>query len=346
MTAVYPSYANVFVQDHEASNKLVIDFARNIRDFPVNQYAQVVPVKKTSGLYLVMTVEEAGRILDSTLANFVWYDGDPWPEPDSGTESFQWLAFNCKRFSPGFKMGNLTVEQATWDILAQHASIKARQAMTARTQLAVTALTTAGNYDAAHTADVTAISGITGKWDVSTTARQDIRKSLTYAIKKIRDATLSAVKTEDMRLVISDDLAGAMGCTQEIVDMVKQSPDAIEYIRGALGPNSAFNLPPKIYGVELVVEDTRKVTSKKGANRAVSTIFPTTSAALCSRPGGLTGLEGGPNFSTCQIFAQEEMVAEKMDDRNNRRVMGRVTDNVDAKLAAPASGFLFTNCQG
>src|SRR3990170_1660496 len=111
MTAVYPSYANVFVQDHDASNKLVIDFARNISKFPINRYCQVVPVKKTSGLYLLMSVEEAGRILDSTLANFIWYDGDPWPEPESGTESFEWLAFNCKRYSPGFKMGNLTVEQ-------------------------------------------------------------------------------------------------------------------------------------------------------------------------------------------------------------------------------------------
>ena len=63
MPAAYPSASNVFVRDHDASNKMVIDFARNVKKFAVNQYCQIIPVKKTAGLYLEMTVEEAGRIL-------------------------------------------------------------------------------------------------------------------------------------------------------------------------------------------------------------------------------------------------------------------------------------------
>ena len=48
MTAVYPSEKNVFIRDHDASNKMVIDYARNINDFAVNRYVQVVPAEKVA----------------------------------------------------------------------------------------------------------------------------------------------------------------------------------------------------------------------------------------------------------------------------------------------------------
>ena len=92
----FPSSTNVFVRDHAASNKMVIDFARNIKDFALNQYTQVVPVKKVAGYYLEMTVEEAGRIQFSDLSNVVWPDGDTAPEGIEGLESFAWKAFETK----------------------------------------------------------------------------------------------------------------------------------------------------------------------------------------------------------------------------------------------------------
>ena len=41
MPAVYPSSSNVFIRDHDATNKMVVDFARNIKDFALNQYVQL-----------------------------------------------------------------------------------------------------------------------------------------------------------------------------------------------------------------------------------------------------------------------------------------------------------------
>ncbi len=79
MPAVQPGAYNVVVKSHEASGKLVVDFARNISKFAVNQYVQIVPAKAITGYYLEFTVEEAARILHSDLRNFVWYDGDPAP---------------------------------------------------------------------------------------------------------------------------------------------------------------------------------------------------------------------------------------------------------------------------
>ena len=46
MTAAYPSAQNTFIRDHDATNKMVIDFARNVNKFAVNKYTQTVPVKK------------------------------------------------------------------------------------------------------------------------------------------------------------------------------------------------------------------------------------------------------------------------------------------------------------
>jgi len=175
---VYPSSYNTYVPDHNATNQMVIDYARNINKFAVNKYTQVIPVKKQTGFYLEMTVEEAGRILQTDLRNVLWPDGSPAPEGNDGTESFIFQEYRTDRRAWPVLLGDLTIDQASWNILAQHSSIKARQAMTARTQLAVTALTTATNYDASHRLAITSITGNTGRWDQSTTARQDIKRSL------------------------------------------------------------------------------------------------------------------------------------------------------------------------
>jgi hypothetical protein len=344
MPAVYPSASNVFVRDHDASNKMVIDFARNIKSFAVNRYMQIIPVKKIAGYYLEMTIEEAGRIQFTDLKNFVWYDGQAAPEGLDGTESFQYKEFTCVRYAYPFQLGDLTVDQASWDILAQHASIKARQAMTARTQLAVGVMTTTGNYDASHVLDVTTIAGNTGNWAQSTTARQDIKRSLNTAAELILDDTLAAVEPADFILVISSSLAAEIAQSQELVDYIKGSPDAYAQIRGELPNRNAFyGIPEKIYGFTVEVEATRKVTTRKGQTTSRSQVLAKGTPFLCSRPGGLVGVADAPNFSTGVIFAQEEMTTETLRDAPNRRTTGRVVENLVSKVVAPASGILFTS---
>ena len=342
MVAVFPSSANVFIRDHDASNKMVIDFARNIKKFAVNKYCQIIPVNKVGGYYLKMTIEEAGRIQFTDLRDFMWFDGSDAPQGNEGTESHEWDPFSTIRYAYRFKLGDLTIDQATWNILAQHASIKARQAMTARTQLAVTAMTTTGNYDNSHVLTVSSISGNTGNWAQSTTARQDIKRSLRTGAELILDDTLAAVELDDLILVINSNLAGQLAETQEIVDYIKGSPEALAQIKGELpGENSMYGLPNKLYGFPIVVEKTRKVTTKKGATTAKSQILATATPFLCARPGALVGVADAPNFSTGVIFAQEEMTVETLRDANNRRTVGRVIENIQAKVVAPASGILF-----
>lgn len=344
MPAVFPGAYNTFVPSHEASGKLVVDYSRDIKKFAVNKYTQLVPVEEILGWYLEMTVEEAGRILQTDLSNFEWPDGVPAREGNDETESFEFKPFRCKRKQYPALLGDLTIDQASWDILAQHLSIKSRQAMTARTQAAITVFTTTGNYAADHVMTVSSISGNTGTWAASTTARQDIKRSINTAVEKIYDDTLAAVEKDQLQLVINSELAARISECQEIVDYIKGSPDALAEIKGELSgqnDNSEHGLPSNLYGVPLVVEKTRKVTSKKGATRAVSQVLPTATPFLCARPGELEGVANSPTFSTVTMFIQEEMSVETKRDTDNRRTIGRVVENYTHVMTAPASGVLF-----
>lgn len=344
MTAAYPGGNNTFVKDHEASGKMVVDFARNIKDFAVNQYTQIVPVKKTAGYYQVMTLEEAARVISSNAAEFVWYDGDDSPEGIGGTESFEYLPFLTKRYAPTARIGWLASEQATWDIIAQHSSIKSRQIMTWRTMRAISRLTDTTLYDATHTSAVSSISGNSGKWDISTTARADIKRSLNYAAEIILKDTLGAIDVNDLLIVMSPGCARKISESQEIIDHIKGTPDALDQIRGELrGRNAIFGLPDKLYGFPVVVEKTVRVSTKKRTTAATKAyVLGDTVPFMCSRPGGLVGVANAPSFSTCVLFMQEEMTVERKDDNDHRRTKVRVVENFEANLVAPVSGFAFT----
>lgn len=343
MVATFPSGQNTYIPDHDGSGRLVVDFSRNPNKFAIAEYAQIVKPKNTIGYWLRMTVEEAGRIINADLSDFAWPDGSEAPSSFDGVESFDWQPFRCERYAYDYVMGNLTVEQASWDIKAQHARIKSQQAMTARTQKTMTLLQTAGNWDSTHTSAVASISGNTGNWAASTTARQDIKRSLNHAADLILLDSLGAVDVNDLMLVLSPTTAKAISETQEIVDHIKGSPDALAQVRGELpGRNAIFGLPDKIYGYPVVVEKTVKVTSRKGATKARSYVCDSGKPVMVARPGGLEGVADAPNFATCVLFIYEEMTVEDKNDVDNRRVKGRVVENFDVKLVSPSTGFLFT----
>lgn len=347
MAAAYPGPFSVHIPSHQG---LVVDFARNMRKFAVTRYTQTVPTKKLNDYYQRMTIEETGRILNTSLNDKLWADGQPRPERNEGTESFEFFPYRCERYLYGANLGNLTIENADWNITQQHESIYARQAMTGRTQLAITQLTTTGNYDASHVLDVTSISNSlgsnSGDWQASTTARQDIKRSLFTAAEVILDDTLDAVELNDLVLVINTTLAAVISLSQEIVDYIKGSPEAAYMIKGegkAFNPNAIYGLPDKLYGFPLVIEGTRKVTSAKGAaSVAKSQVLPTATPFMCARPGGVEA-PVGPNFSTCVGFAYLEMGVETVNDGINKRQLLNVIEIVDYVLAAPASGVLFQN---
>ncbi len=346
--ASYPGGApNTFVPSTVATNNLVVDFSRNPKSFPLNRYVEITPVTKGVGLYTEMTVEEAGRMLNSDAKDDVWADGEDAPSGRGNTESFAFKPYQTTRYTKEFRIGDKAVDQASFDILRKHLDIRAQHAMTRRTQIAITALTASGNYASSHyNTDVTGISGVTGKWDQSTTARKDIKRCIDYALDIIRLDTLGAVKLEDFRLILSPAAARQISVCQEIVDMVKQSPDALAEVKGELGPRTGYGLPSVLYGLEVVIEDTVKVTSRKGATKAASYVLGGDYAIIAARPGSLESPKDSntaPRFSTLSMFMLEDMSVEEKHDVDNRVHKGRITDDFAAVMTAAVAGFVFTD---
>lgn len=337
-----PGQFNTFIPDTAATGNLVVDFSRDPKSFALSEWAQYVPVKKTEGRYVLMTNELAARILNTDLADFYWPDEGEAPTGYGNLESFSFQSYVTRRYSIPFRMGELAAEQAVWDVLAHHARYAAQRAMTLVTQAAVTAATNTANYAATNFSAVSSISGVTGKWDVSTTARKDIKRSLDYAAEIIFKASLGAVRPEEIMLVVSPGCARKMSISQEIVDMIKQSPSAEKELTKTLSRVNRFGLPETLYGYKVVIEDAVKVTSRKGATKATSYVLDDTTPFMCSRVGGLEGMEGSPSFSTHQVFWKEEMTVESKHDRDNRRHLGRVVNDFAVKPVAPITGFVFT----
>jgi hypothetical protein len=57
----------------------------------------------------------------------------------------------------------------------------------------------------------------------------------------------------------------------------------------------------------------------------------------------LEGIGGAPSFSTLTAFMKEEINVEIKTDEWNRKVHGRVTDDNDIVLTAPAAGYCITD---
>jgi hypothetical protein len=293
-----------------------------------------------TGYYLRLNSDDNVRVTD--INEFIWPLGNDRPVGKMNEQDF--VAFTCQRFAYPFYIPNETVKQAAWDVVAQHARSKAQLAMTARSMrtataltgsAAVTAFTAVGNYYA----DGTAISG--AAWTTSST--NIIQKGIQTALQRISLATGGAVRGEtDIMMVISPTIANLLSQTQEVRDYVKNYPAALPFLQGA-DTFAKYGLPPNLFGVQVVVDDSVKVTTKKGAASTTRSFVYGNSAVFVSRPGGLVGVEGSTSFSTCQIFAFEDMTVENWDDPKDRRMEGRVIDNSTSELVAPVSGVLVAN---
>tara|TARA_R110000803_G_scaffold23906_5_gene58209 strand:+ start:3065 stop:4120 length:1056 start_codon:yes stop_codon:yes gene_type:complete len=335
------SQHNTFIPNTDATNNMVVDFSRNVADFALPRYIQYVPVTKTKGKYIRMTVEQAGRITGSTsLEELSWPDGADSPRGNDGKEKFGFQDYTTARYQSPYSLGELGVEQAEWDILAQHSRIHAQRMMTARTMAVHALLATSGNWDSSHySATPEAITGVTGRLDLSTTNRRDIKRTFDYMFDQIRKDTLGGVKKNQIHIVVSPEFAKKITVCQEIVDYIKQSPASLSELKDGLHPNNLFGLPEQLYGYSIEVEDSVKVTSHKGVTAVKGNVWGDGDVVMLSRPGALEGTEGGPTFSTATLFLKEDLTVESKHDRDERAHKGRVVDDWSATLTAPVSGF-------
>ena len=346
MVAVLPGGNNTFVPSHEASGKMVVDYSRNPKKFAVNQYTKIQTAPNRTGYYMASNFDEAGRVISDDALEYLWNDGENAPGGRDNTREHEYKSFLTARRVYPFTLGDMAVQQATWDIVAQHAATMAQKAMTVRTMLALKAVLTSGNHISSHVLDISALTGNTGTWAASTSNRQDIKRSLNIARDQILDTTLAAVEIDDLYLVINSTLARQLAECQEIVEYIKGSPDALAQVRGELktsNQNVNFGLPSTLYGLNLVVETTRRRTNRKRATRATSSVLPTATPFIVARPGSLEGTYGAPNFSAITGFMFEEMSTETKKDKDNRRTSGRIVEDYNYTLTGPEGAILFQN---
>ena len=234
--------------------------------------------------------------------------------------------------------------------------------MTQRTYAAVNALVGA-NYGVGNSANVDGVAGPNGagaaailasgqNWSNGTVSQPNIKLSLGRALLAINKATLGRLMPQDLTLILTPDMALAMALSPEVQDALKQS----QYAMGALtgdepNVNGFFGLPPRLFGVKVVIEQTIMDQTEKGpAAQTLQYVFPTGSAYLVVRAKDLAQpimpVNGSKPFSTITMFAVEEFTVERQVDTWNRVVKDAITTYYDMINVAPQGAFQFTRCLG
>lgn len=324
-----------------ASGALQVEFTRSVNQFALSRYATLVPVSKMTGFYLRQDVTDNVRVTDQK--EFLWALGND--RPTGKQNAFDFIQYTTKRYAFPFYIPQETANQAAWDTVAQHARSKAQLAMTRRSMEAATALATTANWgnNFVATPNTTAqgFTAVGGTWSSSTFAQGYIQKTIQQVMQLVGYSSGGAVSPNQLIMVISPAVAQKISQTEEVREYTKFFA-GVQFLQGS-DTFSRWGIPPTLFGLaDVVVDDSVKATSKKGATDAFSYVLGT-GAYFVSRPSGLVGVEGANSFSTLQVFAYEDMTVEQFNDPMNRRIEGRVIDNSVAAIVAPVAGYSITN---
>jgi hypothetical protein len=353
----FPGVANTWVPSWEATGQ-VIGFCMDPKKFKCNQYLTFRPAKKMTGLFLELDSSQFIRV--PTDDEYAWPDGAERPNGNNNLMGFDFREYSCQRRDFPVTIGNLTLEQTDWPILAIHSQMVMSQAMVSLTRRSLNVLETSGNYPASNVATATALNG--GLWTLAnlTAANAYIRRAFNAVVTAILASTNSVVRPENVCAVLPPAIAQRISESDEIRDYLKQSPFALAQVRGdePSANGALYNLPDQLYGVNVVVEDARVETARKGATSAAAFLKNGNTIVFTSKQEVIKGDFVGdkstlPNFSTYQVFYYGEqgvtdavsgqLVIETWDDVRNKRKEIHVVQNTAERMVAGGSGFLLTN---
>lgn len=347
-TFTFPGPTSTYVPNLEASNNLTVQFTRNPSEFAIARYAQYVPVPQMAGKYVTIDSAAARRISDGNM--FAWPDGEQAPVGKG--YGFTFNDFSCNRYSYPFMLGWLAEQQASWQIDNSHTAISLNLLMTWRTTALRNRVCTLSNWPSTNYSDITST---VGNWNGSTVANSYIRKSFDKARTQIIKGTNGVVQSKDLLVVMDPNTAKIIAESPEYIGTLQQSPFALGLASNDMQFDQ-YGLPPKLFGFNVVVEDTPLSTNIEGITESTNFLYssvtdPGTSSSLgnvvmfCSRPGGIMGASPmNPTFSTNSLFFYEELTVELLQDTINRRTLGRCVSNFDTRITAPASGYIGYNC--
>jgi hypothetical protein len=357
-----PSSTNTFVPDWEATGQLV-QFIRDPKKFPINDIVAFRNALKPVGLYVAFESEQAIRV--PTKEQFSWPDGMPRPEGNNNLMGFEYRGYKTERMDIPFTLGNRTRANCPWNIVGAHSSMSLSQYMTLITWDCFGFLQEDANWETAAGVDHydTAVALGEGFWDEGSVEFPYMQRGLYEAFQRIKDDTFSVVSKDDVRLVLGVEAARKIRTSQEILAYIKGSQFAMQQIRGEIANrNQDFDLPERLFGFEVVILDSQRVTSLKNANRTYDReyIMDPNTALLMSKqealPGDYVSDSGSiPNFSTFQVFCYVgedgkntadgretggfPFTVETFEDTINRRMSGHVVGDWGLEMVAPESGY-------
>lgn len=341
----YPGGANTFIPSWEATG-LLVNYTRDPSYFRINGYVKDIKVPKDVGYYLTLNGDDPYRV--QSVNDYLWEDSADAPGGRQERQAFGFLPYRTARYCFPFSLGQRSVEQAEWPILAEHAAMQAAKAMTVRTILNTSLATTSVNWTGTWG---TNYGNALGAWTTSDETNLYIQKTLNAALIAVEQASGGIVTDEEaLQLTFNPTLARGISTSPEYRNYIKGSPDALSALTDQRNPNRKYGLAPFLYGLRLVVENAIQVTTPKPGNvptqptSSRSYIWPSTQAVISSKPQGIVQSEEQTlDFSTFCFRFSEMMTTEQKNDSDNRRQIGRVVENYTVTLQAPQTGYLINS---
>lgn len=332
-----------FVPAYDKQAQLIVNYSRDPKSVKVNKLVTNMPVSKITGLYPKINPLTKVNTTATHNQSRKWAYGTEAPRDHSAATEVEWNTYFTQRYYENDFLDWVQKDQTDFDIQAVMVNNLANRMMNSRSLELYDILTTSGNYS--NTGTATAAGG--GQWSAATSTARYIQKSLATGTEAIVQATGGGVGAKDLVLVVSPVVAHKMAASGEIADYLAQNPLAKDYLEGDLFADqlAMYGLPPKLYGITCIVDDTVKATNRLGATDATAFVASETSAFLIARPGSLMGTARGTSFSFVQnfLYSPEEMLVETLDDVRNKRTEIRVIDNRVMVPVAKEAGYLFTS---
>ena len=332
------------------ASQYLVEFVRDPKRFPVDKYTQIVEAPDPTFYY--WEIERDQMIRQHALNLSLFADGAERPIGTDNQLKSRMVQATCLRYDFNVRLGDIFLKTNQWKAKELHLKMLASQAMLGRAYNAVNLLETVANWGA-NTSDANTLNGGHGNWitasdDPSDSNYNAIRLSLMQAYNNIFLATNGQVSWRDLRLVVSPNLALGMSNSPELHNYIRQTERANDKIEGDEDDYAdRFGLPRRLYGLEVVIENTPYLTDLSTAGLTTGStnrqfLKKDTTAFIVSRPGGLDGTIGA-SFSTVQTYYYgSQLKALQWHDEKSLFVDCHVEDYYTTIMPAPYSGWLVT----
>src|SRR5678816_921665 len=144
----------------------VISYARKPSKWPLNNYVQYVPSKKSNGAYVQLGVDAFVRAV--TDEEDAWEDGDDRTQMGEYNKiPYKMIPFRTMRRNTAWQLGEKAVEETdAFKLKPAHVDMATSVRMTKRTNKVIKFLETSANWPATNVATANSLNNGLGTWNL------------------------------------------------------------------------------------------------------------------------------------------------------------------------------------